>query len=55
MMSHDIITDELEQTKSELTKVHGEQDELSLKHAETEIKLNTLTEYFERKEQNLHR
>ena len=55
MMSHDIITDELEQTKSELTKVHSEQDELSLQHAETEIKLKALTEYFEHKEQNLHR
>ena len=50
-----ILTDELQQTKTELTKVHSEQDELSLRHSETEIKLKTLTEYFERKEQNLHR
>lgn len=50
-----VITGELQQTKSQLDKLQTEQDELSLQHAETEIKLKTLTEYFEHKEQNLHR
>ena len=50
-----LLTDELEQTRSELSRVCSEQHELSLKHSETEIKLKTLTEYFENKEQNLHR
>ncbi|XP_065883689.1 melanoma inhibitory activity protein 2-like isoform X2 [Dysidea avara] len=46
---------ELHQTKTELEQLQTNKDELSARHSETQIKLKALTEYFETKEQNLHR
>jgi len=52
---HPIVAGELHQTKTELEQLQTNQDELSAQHSETQIKLKALTEYFETKEQSLHR
>ena len=46
---------EVQRLEQELQALSAERDAMTLQHQQTLSKLQTLTEYFESKEQNLHR